>query len=311
MNTKAENFIKKAKKIHGKKYDYSKVEYEKALEKVCIICPKHGEFWQTPNNHLKGKGCPKCVGRNKTTEEFIKEAKVTHGNKYDYSKVDYINSETKVCIICPEHGEFWQNPKKHINGCSCPKCSHQSYKDSKETFIEKAKKIHGDRYDYSKVEYVNSHTKVCITCPIHGDFWMIPTNHISGKGCPICKESKYERLIREALKKENISFLIKKKFDWLGKQHLDFYLPDYNIAIECQGGQHLYENKSSLFFGSLKTNIGRDLIKNTLCKENGIKLIYFIDNEIINKVSELPKFYDGVYYNTKEDVIAAIKNARP
>ena len=311
MDKKTIDFIEKAKAVHGTKYDYSKVEYVKATEKVCIICHEHGEFWQTHNNHLRGKGCTSCNGNKKLTkEEFISKARQIHDNKYDYSKVNYVNNSTKVCIICPEHGEFWQSPCHHLQGDNCPKCSHQSYCDTKESFIKKAQKIHGDRYDYSKVKYINAHTKVCISCPIHGDFWAIPTNHISGKGCPICKESKYERLIREALKKEKINFIIKKHFDWLGSQHLDFYLPEYNIAIECQGSQHFYEDKTSMFYGTLKTNVERDNKKNHLCEKNGIKLIYYIEPTILKKALNcLPSIYNENYYTSKEELLKEIKNA--
>ena len=143
-----EQFIEKARKVHGNKYDYSKVEYKGNRYKVCIICPEHGEFWQTPNNHLNGNGCKKCniekISKNKTltTEQFIKKAKLIHKNKYIYSKTKYINNNTKVCIICPEHGEFWQIPMSHIdNKSSCPKCiNNQRY--TTEEFIKRAKEVH-------------------------------------------------------------------------------------------------------------------------------------------------------------------------
>ena len=189
-----EEFIRKAKEIHGGKYDYSKTECVDNNTKVCIICPEHGEFWQKPYNHLKGQGCPKCKG-NKiwetrgriTTEEFIRKAKEIHGGKYDYSKVEYTNANTKVCIICPEHGEFWQTPSSHLSGQGCPKCAHPNANMTTEDFIIKAKQIHGDKYDYSKVEYVNSSTKVCIICPIHGEFFVRANNHLRGIGCPNCQ----------------------------------------------------------------------------------------------------------------------------
>jgi superfamily II DNA or RNA helicase len=183
-----EEFIKRAKEVHGDKYDYSKVEYKSAKEKVCIICPLHGEFWQIPSNHLHGYGCPKCSGKNRTTEDFIAEARKIHGDKYDYSKVEYVNTKTKVCIICPEHGEFWQNPCDHLIGKGCPKCSGVN-KSNTEEFVKKAKEIHGDKYDYSKVFYINNKTKVCIICTEHGEFWQTPINHLNGQGCPICCES--------------------------------------------------------------------------------------------------------------------------
>ena len=135
MTLKNSIFIEKAKQIHNYKYDYSKVNYVNSRTKVCIICPTHGEFWQTPHNHLKGYGCAEC-GKEKshlskmTTEDFIVKSKEIHGNKYDYSKAYYKTCDTKVCIICPEHGEFWQTPSNHINGSGCPKCANEKRKNA-------------------------------------------------------------------------------------------------------------------------------------------------------------------------------------
>ena len=197
MNTL--KFIEKAKKIHGDKYDYSNVKYEAYRTKVCIICPKHGEFWQTPAQHLGGKNCRACAaeeawnGKKMSLETFLKKAKEVHGDKYDYSKVEYKDILTKVCIICPKHGEFWQTPKGHLARNGCIKCSyeHRSMQKrlNKEKFIEKARNVHGDKYDYSKVEYINSRTKVCIICPIHGEFWQTPSGHLS-YGCKKCYDDK-------------------------------------------------------------------------------------------------------------------------
>ena len=195
-----DEFVEKARKVHGDKYDYSKVEYENSQSKVCIICPEHGEFWQTPNSHLRGVRCPKCgeISRIKlhsfTTKDFIEKARKAHGDKYDYSKVKYVNEHTKVCIICPEHGEFWQAAHDHVRGRGCPKCAvkriSKILSSNTEEFIEKARKIHGDKYDYSKVDYVNRYTKVCIICPEHGEFWQMPKNHLSGQRCLKCAAKK-------------------------------------------------------------------------------------------------------------------------
>lgn len=117
-------FVSEAKEIHGDKYDYSNTIYVRSDKKVTIKCPKHGYFWQVPSEHLRGQGCPECAGnKRKTTLEFIEESKNIHGNKYDYSKAEYINGRTKVCIICPTHGEFWQIAGSHISGFGCPQCS--------------------------------------------------------------------------------------------------------------------------------------------------------------------------------------------
>ena len=204
--TNTDEFISKAKKMFGDKYDYSKVNYVNATQKVCIICPEHGEFWISPVGHLKSTcGCPKCsriLAKKKltgTTEGFIAKAKSIHGDKYDYSKVEYVDSKTDVCIICPEHGEFWQNPQVHLNGHGCPTCTQPNRNMTTEKFIAKAREVHGDKYDYSKVEYINTKTDVCIICPEHGEFWQSPDAHLRGAGCAICnrgysKDYKYNLL---------------------------------------------------------------------------------------------------------------------
>ena len=190
-----EDFIKKAKEIHGSKYDYSKVDYKNAKTKVTIICPVHGEFGQKPSVHLNGKGCSKCSLesrsdiRRSTVENFIKKSKTVHGDLYDYSKVDYKNAKTKVTIICPVHGEFEQKPTDHLQGKGCPRCSNRIKLTTKE-FINKAKIVHSDKYDYSKVDYRNANTKVCIICPVHGEFEQTSSLHLQGKGCPDCGGSK-------------------------------------------------------------------------------------------------------------------------
>lgn len=147
---KTEGFIIKARKIHGDKYDYSKVKYENSKTKVCIICPKHGEFWQTPNNHLTGFQCKLCgreqatIKNSSTTDQFIEKARLVHGNKYDYSKVNYVNNKTKVNIICPIHGEFKITPDSHLSQkAGCILCGNENTKikqsKTKEQFIKMLK----------------------------------------------------------------------------------------------------------------------------------------------------------------------------
>lgn len=285
-----EIFIERAREIHGDKYDYSKVEYVNSCTKVCIICPVHGEFWQEPSSHIRGNGCPKCgfkTGsgkRTKSTDYFISEAKRIHGNRYDYSKVKYINAHTKVCIICPVHGEFWQEPSNHLNSNGCYSCGRNNFakthNKSVDCFISEAKQIHGDRYDYSKVEYKNALTAVCIICPVHGEFWQRPIEHLRGCGCPVCNESHLERDIRLLLEEKKINYIYqcrKKNLKWLGKQSLDFYLPKYNIAIECQGTQHFFQRKDDLY--DYKKTVDRDIKKYIKCASNGVKILYYSDIE--------------------------------
>jgi len=196
------DFIQEAKEVHGNIYDYSKVKYKNTHTKVTIICPKHGEFKQTPSSHLNGQGCSKCSGLKKlTTKEFIKKAKEIHGDRYDYSKVEYIQNKKPVIIICPEHGEFEQKPNSHLMGSGCLKCKRRSYKYTIKEYIQKAKEIHGDRYDYSKVEYINNKTEIIIICSKHGEFKQIPHYHLSGNGCPKCSGRGFNWLSYKEVKK--------------------------------------------------------------------------------------------------------------
>ena len=188
-----EQFIEKARKVHGDKYDYSKVEFKDSTTKVCIICPKHGEFWQSPNNHLNGRGCQKCIGRDKTTDDFIEQLKEVYGDEYDYSEVNYVDRDTKVCVVCPKHGMFWNLPNVLLRGTGCPGCSRERRRMTTEKFIEKARKVHGYEYDYSDTEYIDGKTKVCINCPRHGAFWQLPNNHLSGARCPKCMQEARNR----------------------------------------------------------------------------------------------------------------------
>ena len=183
-----EEFIARAKKVHGNKYDYSLVNYKNKNSKLKIICPKHGVFEQEARVHLNSKiGCVACSleERKMGKEEFIRRAKELYGNYYDYSKVKYENIDKKVTIICPKHGMFEQTPFYHLNNkIGCPKCSLDNTRMTTEEFIAKAKKIHNNKYDYSKTKYINTRTPVTIICPIHGEFQQKPNNHLQNQGCP-------------------------------------------------------------------------------------------------------------------------------
>ena len=283
-NKTKNEFVEDANLKHSYKYNYDKVDYKTNKDKVLIICPEHGGFMQRPDKHLQGNGCPYCQNNiHKTFDEFIKQSKEVHGDKYDYSKVKYVNNKTKVCIICPEHGEFWQLPKNHIHRKQgCPKCANVATSErcrlTTEDFIIKAKEIHDDKYDYSKVNYLNMKTKVLIVCNVHGEFWQTPTHHITMKcGCPKCNRSHLEYEVENLLYQNNVKFEYQKRFKWLGKQSLDFYLPEYNIAIECQGRQHF---ESVDYFGGedrFQKQLELDKLKKLLCDKNNINLIYYTD----------------------------------
>ncbi len=275
-------FVSEAKLIHGDKYDYSLVDYVNAKTKVKIICKTHGVFEQTPTNHLNGQTCGKCNGLNKTTNEFIKQAKLIHNNNYDYSLVDYYDTKTKVKIICNSHGMFEQTPNQHLTlKQGCPKCVGKN-KTTNE-FINEAKLKHGDKYNYTKTIYKKSKIKIDIICPNHGLFKQTPNMHLKGQGCPICKESKGEKTIRELLIKNNINFNQQHTFfdcKNINVLPFDFYLPDYNTCIEYDGIQHFKPvNRFGAEKGFLLTK-QNDSIKNNYCLVNKINLIripYFED----------------------------------
>jgi hypothetical protein len=187
-----QEFIIRAHRIHHNKYGYINVKYVNGTTKIEIICPSHGIFRQAPYKHLEGRGCPLCTHNNisNNKEQFIATALQVHPRKYSYSAVDYKNARTKVQIICPTHGGFWQTPDNHLHGHGCPSCMAEIFSKSKrssnEEFAQAAKTIHGSRYDYSLIAYQNAKIKVKIICPNHGHFYQTPSDHLGGHGCPKC-----------------------------------------------------------------------------------------------------------------------------
>jgi hypothetical protein len=185
-----DEFIKNAKSVHGKKFKYDRVKMgENVYDKVIITCPKHGDFSQSAYLHLQGKGCKHCFddSRRMTRNDFIQKAKVIHQNKYKYNNVDMgQNSHDKVMITCPKHGDFSQSPTDHLRGKGCDKCLNDSLRTSPEEFIKKSRLVHGNKYSYDKVNYINNKIPVTITCAIHGDFEKAPNKHIVGRGCEKC-----------------------------------------------------------------------------------------------------------------------------
>lgn len=204
-------FIDKAKKVHGARYVYDKTVYAGSHEKVVVTCRSHGDFEILATNHLSGKGCLKCgvVSRSrkkirKAREAFADKGAAVHGVFYDYSKVKYVSATSKVVITCPSHGDFLQTPNSHLTGSGCPVCvaergnhvkgaakrADQSLTSRFENFVSLARQLHGDKYDYSLVEYKHSKARVKIICPEHGVFEQRATSHVDtsrgGKGCPTC-----------------------------------------------------------------------------------------------------------------------------
>lgn len=297
-----EEVLNKCKEVHGDKYDYSLVTSPILSIKQKIKCNRCGSIFEIDlNSHIHNKrGCKYCSHRSYsyTTEEYKQKARQAHGDKYDYSKVEYKNKNTEICIICPIHGEFWIKPDKHINAKhGCPKCA-KNYKMNTNSFKEKAIKIHGNDYDYSKVEYFGNEKKVCIICKEHGEFWQTPHGHLSGQGCPMCHEEKNINEIKLFnFLKDNINeeIISQYKEDWLSGQTLDIYIPSKKIGIEYQGIQHF---KPVKYFGGIKKyeyTQQKDKEKFEKCKANDVKLFYFsVEKELPNE------YLDTIYSNNNE-----------
>ncbi len=298
--------IEKFKKIHGNKYEYSKFEYAGWNIKSTIICHEHGEFFQTSNNHLSGKGCPKCKFKKLSLlfkfnkNDIIKKFKDIHKNIYDYSSFEYKNCKIKSAIICQKHGIFLQSAECHLRGYGCPKCkfeklSIERMKGIKE-FIKQSNIIHNFKYDYSKFEYKNCKTKGIIICPQHKEFLQVPNHHTNGIGCPKCNSSKGELKIQKWLLDNNIKYEFQKKFDdcknpkTKHKLEFDFYIPSKNLLIEYDGEQHFkyggYVGKYQITKKNFKDIQYKDTIKSSYAKQNNIKLLRIKYNQIndINKI---------------------------
>lgn len=184
---KNKEYIRKATFVHGNLYSYEKINYENSNSKIIITCKIHGDFEQRATNHLQGRGCRKCGGNEKyTTESFIKLANQIHDNKYVYDKSIYTRSWEHITITCKIHGDFLQQPASHLTGVGCKRCSDDMKRTSLDEFIFKSNQLHNNFYDYTKVDYIDSITKIEIICPIHGSFEQTPHSHTLGHGCSSC-----------------------------------------------------------------------------------------------------------------------------
>lgn len=189
-------FIEKAKAVHGDKYDYSTTVYKGGPKKVDIICKEHGVFTVHASAHVsesRKAGCKYCGSKATTLEDFLKKSKEVHGDKYDYVDVEYVNTTTKVQIVCKEHGPFWQIPKNHIKGCGCPSCGNcntTTYRTkSNEEFIEQLKDIYKDgQYTYENTKYTGKEAKVIVNCTKHGEFTKQAKSLLKGHACPTCSK---------------------------------------------------------------------------------------------------------------------------
>lgn len=279
------SFIVKAIETHGNKYRYDLSDYILSSSKVKIMCPEHGVFEQLPINHVNGQGCPKCGVRTRaknktlTSELFIKKSKLKHGDKYDYSKCVYKNKNDNVIIICPIHGEIEQVASSHIKGRGCYKCctdnKKKQFTKTKEEFIKDAIEAHGDKYDYSKVEYINSQTKVIIMCSKHGEFEQLPYDHIGKHGCVKCSSSISKAEVEISTYIESLGVTTQtSSISIIPPNQLDIYIPSHKIAIEYNG---LY------YHNETRVDKNYHLNKTIECEKLGIQLIHIFEDEWLAK----------------------------
>ena len=295
-----DTFKNRLVELYGDRFKFDKVEYNGAYEKIILTCPIHGDFAIRACRAARGDAsCKKCSAIEKSIKsrtsfkEIIERIKKLHPQYCIDEKQSYKNTHTKIKIKCPIHGEFEMTPNSIFNGQGCPKCGREKTKLKRCNGIEwlksECKKVHGDEYDLSKFNYVNSKTKGIVICKKHGEFKITPEKLIHRKqGCPFCKRSHLENDISLMLKSNNMEFIPQYRVKWLGLQSLDFYIPSLNIAIECQGIQHF---KPTRFGGILEDTAVNHLKyvkyldekKKKLCEKNGVKLLYFNYNDNIDE----------------------------
>ncbi len=228
--------IQEFKSIYGNKYDYSKVEYKTSKQKLILICPEHGEFLKSAEKHRVGQGCPECAEINRREKrktpfkELIADFKKMHGDRYDYSEVLYINTNTKVKIICPDHGLFEQNPSKHLIGHRCPKCVGKGLTQA--DLLKLFRKAHGKKYKYKFSSDLSAFAPISVICPIHGEFTQKIDNHKQGSGCRECGIEKVANAKRMSWKD------VKKVFNQIHGNHYNYdkveYIGmDYKVTLIC------------------------------------------------------------------------------
>lgn len=283
-------FIKDSVKKFGDKFKYDLLEYNGDKYKVLLFCKTHGLITITPNRHLAGDfGCSDC-GREEgarrkilTNSEFATRAIAIHEHRYSYHLMKYGNARDKIEVVCNVHGSFWISPTNHLSGHGCKKCSNDTTRNTfiKNTkwFIEKAKTIHENLYNYSLVNYIHSEQNVDIICKIHGVFQQHPRRHIVGHGCQKCSVGKNELLILNFLKEKNVNHVYQFKIPRFKNCYwADFYLPETNTIIEYNGAQHyspvtfggISETKAQL---NLNRQKERDAYVSFYAFQNGINLI--------------------------------------
>jgi len=237
-----ELFIEKCKKQHGDNFYYSKIKYIDSKTPILIGCKTHGYIEQKPIS-FRMNGCSFCNEERRlsaqifSTKEFVQKAKIVHGDKYIYKNTKYINSKNHVIVECKIHGEFKILASILIRGSGCRSCGIEKRKKkktlSKNKFVEKAIKVHGDKYTYNNTIYVNAHSHLMVTCKEHGDFKVTPSNHLWNKrGCPLCSGRKSSVGYKNFTKRIDQEEFLRRAKEAHKKSDYDFSESKYNTQYE-------------------------------------------------------------------------------
>lgn len=282
-------FIEKAEEVHGRKYNYSEVVYTGTRNKIKIICPDHGAFEQDPTVHLRGHSCRKC--HHHSLSDFLSRVEEVHGDKYNYNKVVFKGWRKKVCIVCAEHGEFWQGAHDHLRyGCS--KCGDTKKSEanamSVKEFVVRSSGVHSNFYLYDKVDYKNSSTKVTITCPKHGDYKATPTAHMRGGGaCPTCTGHGVGRV-----QQKQVADFIESIGIPVEQENRKIIRP-FELDIVC--GKVAFEFNGLWCHSTKMKSKNYHANKTKLCEEAGIRLIHIWEDDWKNKRKLMESFISGVF----------------
>lgn len=284
-----QEFIRRSRIIHQDLYDYQLVRLDNLNSIVTIICKEHGPFQQRAFSHLKGHGCKKCRRGTKTIIQprqydnnwFVLKAKEIHGSKYNYEHTYYRSSEQDIIVQCPKHGVFTQIARDHLRGHGCPQCGleqlHENNNRSVEEFTRLSCEVHGHRYRYDQVNYVNQDINVEITCPEHGIFTQKPRHHLRGQGCPQCNISRGHCILCSFLDEHGIRHIVNDRSQ-LHPLEIDIYIPGHKLGLEHHGIYwHSYDTAET------REQRHRHYDKASVANNQGILLIQLFENEVENQ----------------------------
>lgn len=314
-----EEFVERVKLISNDTIDVSEFEFQGTQHKGICKCKICGYIW-TPKAYsiLQGHGCRKCYDKRNGKNRIIALKKIQ--DRIDKKNVqctiigEYVDTKHKCCVKCNKCGYAWRPLASDLlRGHSCPKCGAKRVgnmeKLSSDEYANRCYEIYGDAYELNEINYTTMRNNVYPICKKHGKFEINAYQFLKGYGCKKCRMSNGQRELGVFLKNNNVQFYEEyNKFKWLtrgksGKMSLDFYIPSAQVAIEYQGRQHF---EAVIPFGGeegLKITRERDEYKKNICKENGVKLVYFLPHKYEKYMAQ-----NEVYFTDKDKLLKFLKD---